>query len=115
LVSGVSAGHYTAYAKHPLNSEWHSFNDETVTHQKPQDEDFSYAYILFYQKQGKLLINCSNFDFGNDLQLIVLTLLPFIGVAFPELNLEEPMKPNIDHLIERLDSTMDQDMGQEMS
>ncbi|XP_034230105.1 uncharacterized protein LOC117638965 [Thrips palmi] len=85
---GVSAGHYTAYAKHPVNSEWHSFNDETVIHQKPQDEDYSNAYILFYQKQG---------------------------VAFPELNLEEAMKPNIDHLIERLDSTMDQDMGQEMS
>lgn len=85
---GVSAGHYTAYAKHPVNSEWHSFNDETVTHQKPQDDDYSNAYILFYQKQG---------------------------VAFPELSLEEPMKPNIDHLIERLDSTMDQDMGQEIS
>lgn len=85
---GVSAGHYTAYAKHPLNSDWHHFNDDTVSHQKPQEEDFSNAYILFYQKQG---------------------------VAFPELNLEEPMKPNIDHLIERLDSTMDQDMNQDLS
>lgn len=35
------------------------------------------------------------------------------GAAFPELNLEEPMKPNIDHLIERLDSTMDQDGNQD--
>ncbi|XP_026286437.1 uncharacterized protein LOC113212074 isoform X1 [Frankliniella occidentalis] len=83
---GVSAGHYTAYAKHPVSSDWHNFNDDTVNHQKPQEEDYSNAYILFYQKQG---------------------------AAFPELNLEEPMKPNIDHLIERLDSTMDQDLNQD--
>lgn len=52
LFSGISAGHYTAYAKHPISSEWHCFNDETVSHQKPQEEDYSNAYILFYHKQG---------------------------------------------------------------
>lgn len=50
---GVSAGHYAAYAKHPMSSDWHYFNDDTVTHQKPQEEDYSNAYILFYQKQGE--------------------------------------------------------------
>lgn len=50
---GASAGHYTAYAKNPQSGDWHLFNDETVTAQKPQEEDFCNAYVLFYQKQGK--------------------------------------------------------------
>lgn len=51
--SGASAGHYTAYARNPNSGDWHLFNDETVTAQKPQEEDFCNAYVLFYQKQGK--------------------------------------------------------------
>ena len=51
--SGVNAGHYTSYAKHPMTKQWHYFNDETTSEQTPQNEDYSNAYILFYQRQGK--------------------------------------------------------------
>lgn len=50
-IGGVSAGHYTAYTLHPNTKEWHYFNDETVLEQRPQDEDFNNAYILFYKKR----------------------------------------------------------------
>ncbi|KAF7990988.1 hypothetical protein HCN44_000793 [Aphidius gifuensis] len=49
---GVAAGHYTAYAKNPRTDIWHYYNDEITSRQKPQDEDFSNAYILFYSRQG---------------------------------------------------------------
>ncbi|XP_012252717.2 uncharacterized protein LOC105684145 isoform X2 [Athalia rosae] len=49
---GVSAGHYTAYARNPRTDMWHYYNDEVTTRQKPQEEDFSNAYILFYSRQG---------------------------------------------------------------
>jgi ubiquitin carboxyl-terminal hydrolase 4/11/15 len=52
--SGSAAGHYTSYAKNPRTTEWHCFNDDIVTKQKPQEEDYSHAYVLFYQKQGEL-------------------------------------------------------------
>lgn len=52
--TGSAAGHYTSYAKNPRTTEWHYFNDDIVTKQKPQEEDYSHAYILFYQKQGEL-------------------------------------------------------------
>ncbi|EEB11671.1 predicted protein [Pediculus humanus corporis] len=58
---GASAGHYTAYAKNPQSGDWHLFNDETVTAQKPQEDDFCNAYVLFYQKQGTTLSNLSAF------------------------------------------------------
>ncbi|KAK7793466.1 hypothetical protein R5R35_013843 [Gryllus longicercus] len=50
---GSAAGHYTAYSKNPQTNEWHYYNDESVTKQRPQEEDYCNAYILFYQKQGK--------------------------------------------------------------
>jgi hypothetical protein len=52
--TGSAAGHYTSYAKNPRTAEWHYFNDDVVTKQKPQEEDYSNAYILFYQRQGEL-------------------------------------------------------------
>ncbi|KAL5003966.1 hypothetical protein ScPMuIL_017422 [Solemya velum] len=48
---GSNAGHYTSYAKHPLDREWYYFNDETVSHQAPRDEEYCSAYVLFYQRQ----------------------------------------------------------------
>ncbi|XP_046671858.1 uncharacterized protein LOC124361861 isoform X3 [Homalodisca vitripennis] len=51
-VGGVSAGHYTAYTQHPRTGEWHYYNDDFVTKQPPQDDDYSNAYILFYKKRG---------------------------------------------------------------
>ncbi|XP_043287168.1 uncharacterized protein [Venturia canescens] len=49
---GVSAGHYTAYAKNPRTDVWYYYNDEAISRQKPQEEDYSNAYILFYSRQG---------------------------------------------------------------
>ncbi|XP_043249168.1 uncharacterized protein LOC122395562 isoform X1 [Colletes gigas] len=56
---GVSAGHYTAYAKNPRTDVWYYYNDEITSRQKPQDEDFSNAYILFYSRQGANLKPCN--------------------------------------------------------
>ncbi|CAL4074733.1 unnamed protein product, partial [Meganyctiphanes norvegica] len=51
--TGVAqAGHYTAFARSPVTGDWHYFNDDTVTRQKPREEEFSTAYLLFYHKQG---------------------------------------------------------------
>ncbi|XP_066586178.1 ubiquitin carboxyl-terminal hydrolase 4-like isoform X2 [Prorops nasuta] len=56
---GVSAGHYTAYAKNPRTDTWYYYNDEATSRQKPQEEDFSNAYILFYSRQGTNLKPCN--------------------------------------------------------
>ncbi|KAJ8674778.1 hypothetical protein QAD02_010564 [Eretmocerus hayati] len=56
---GVSAGHYTAYAKNPKMDVWHYYNDEMTSKQKPQEEDFSNAYILFYSRQGSSMKQCN--------------------------------------------------------
>ncbi|XP_012285087.1 uncharacterized protein LOC105702247 isoform X2 [Orussus abietinus] len=56
---GVSAGHYTAYAKNPRTDVWYYYNDEVTSRQKPQEEDFSNAYILFYSRQGTNLKPCN--------------------------------------------------------
>jgi len=49
---GANSGHYTAYARHAINSDWFYSNDETVVRQTPHDADFSNVYILFYQRRG---------------------------------------------------------------
>ncbi|XP_015590177.1 uncharacterized protein LOC107265331 isoform X2 [Cephus cinctus] len=56
---GLSAGHYTAYAKNPKTDVWYYYNDEITSRQKPQEEDFSNAYILFYSRQGTSLKPCN--------------------------------------------------------
>ncbi|XP_046829167.1 uncharacterized protein LOC124428759 isoform X1 [Vespa crabro] len=56
---GVSAGHYTAYAKNPHTDVWYYYNDEVTSKQIPQEEDFSNAYILFYSRQG---VNLKSFN-----------------------------------------------------
>ena len=50
--TGANAGHYTTFAKHPLNGQWYYYNDESVSQQSPKKEDFKNAYILFYSRQG---------------------------------------------------------------
>ncbi|CAD5124245.1 DgyrCDS12542 [Dimorphilus gyrociliatus] len=49
---GVNAGHYTAFAKHPITNSWFEYNDERVNYKEPQDDDYYNAYLLFYQRQG---------------------------------------------------------------
>lgn len=51
-LTGANAGHYTTFAKHPLNGQWFYYNDESVSHQSPKKEDYKNAYILFYNRQG---------------------------------------------------------------
>nr|XP_053639108.1 ubiquitin carboxyl-terminal hydrolase 11-like isoform X2 [Cherax quadricarinatus] len=51
----AQAGHYTAFARSPVTGEWHHFNDDSVTRQKPREEEYSTAYLLFYHRQGKNL------------------------------------------------------------
>nr|XP_053639107.1 ubiquitin carboxyl-terminal hydrolase 15-like isoform X1 [Cherax quadricarinatus] len=48
----AQAGHYTAFARSPVTGEWHHFNDDSVTRQKPREEEYSTAYLLFYHRQG---------------------------------------------------------------
>lgn len=59
IFAGVSAGHYTAYTRNPQTSVWHYYNDEATSKQKPQEEDFSHAYILFYTRQESNLKSCN--------------------------------------------------------
>ncbi|NXX80836.1 UBP2 hydrolase, partial [Urocolius indicus] len=42
-------GHYTAYCKSPISSEWHSFNDARVTPMSSSHVRSSDAYLLFYE------------------------------------------------------------------
>nr|XP_009940573.1 PREDICTED: ubiquitin carboxyl-terminal hydrolase 2 [Opisthocomus hoazin] len=42
-------GHYTAYCKSPVSSEWHSFNDSRVTPMSSSHIRSSDAYLLFYE------------------------------------------------------------------
>ncbi|XP_065594537.1 ubiquitin carboxyl-terminal hydrolase 2 isoform X1 [Cyrtonyx montezumae] len=42
-------GHYTAYCKSPISSEWHSFNDSRVTPLSSSHVRSSDAYLLFYE------------------------------------------------------------------
>lgn len=53
FISGVSVGHYIAYTRHPVTNEWHCYNDENVSKQKPPEEEYCNAYILFYKKKGE--------------------------------------------------------------
>ena len=48
---GVSAGHYTAYAKHSVSGKWLYCNDSSITCQEPSLND-ERAYILFYRRSG---------------------------------------------------------------
>ncbi|KAK4307464.1 hypothetical protein Pmani_020768 [Petrolisthes manimaculis] len=61
----AQAGHYTAFARSPVTGEWHYFNDDSVTRQKPHEEEYSTAYLLFYHRQGtKFDLNLpQHFDF----------------------------------------------------
>lgn len=48
---GVSAGHYTSYAKHAVTNEWYNHNDEKVKKEVPNTDESISEYILFYQKR----------------------------------------------------------------
>jgi len=50
---GMGGGHYTAYAKNPVNKHWYNFNDSFV--ERVDDESqiqTAAAYMLFYQRRA---------------------------------------------------------------
>ncbi|KAL7302856.1 hypothetical protein TKK_0004088 [Trichogramma kaykai] len=55
----IAAGHYTAYAKNPEKDTWYHYNDDICSRKKPQEEDFSKAYILFYRRQESNIKQCN--------------------------------------------------------
>ena len=56
MLTGTESGHYTAYVKNPQTSEWYYYNDEEVIKKKPDLDVYNSAYILFYEKQGMIII-----------------------------------------------------------
>ncbi|XP_033736515.1 ubiquitin carboxyl-terminal hydrolase 43-like [Pecten maximus] len=45
-------GHYTAFCKNPLDSDWYKYNDSKVTAISVSEVQTSAAYLLFYQRRG---------------------------------------------------------------
>ena len=59
----VYGGHYTAFARHLGTDQWNHFNDNSIEESKIPGEapgDNASAYILFYQRAGKLHLRYSN-------------------------------------------------------
>lgn len=53
----VYGGHYTAFSKHLGTNQWNYYDDSSISeHRVPGDSpgDHSSAYVLFYQRAGKL-------------------------------------------------------------
>eukprot|EP00898_Chlorokybus_atmophyticus_P000740 jgi/Chlat1/1667/Chrsp127S08675 len=48
---GLGGGHYTAYAKHPDDGRWYSFDDSSCSLASESDVHSSAAYVLFYQRK----------------------------------------------------------------
>jgi len=48
---GLSGGHYTAYAKNPINNHWYDFNDSRVSPVNEKEIVGVAAYVLFYRRR----------------------------------------------------------------
>jgi ubiquitin C-terminal hydrolase len=66
-------GHYTAFAKNPLNNRWYEFDDSHVSEKRESELINSSAYVLFYRRRGlekfinlEKIYNKSFIDFEND-------------------------------------------------
>ena len=56
----VYGGHYTAFSRHLGTDQWNHFNDNCIQESKVPGEsegDNGSAYILFYQRAGKMLFH----------------------------------------------------------
>ena len=66
-MGGTGGGHYTAYAKSPINNQWFSFNDSSVKRinaTNPEDVVISSsAYSLFYRRRDPT-VDLTAVDFG---------------------------------------------------
>lgn len=47
----MNGGHYTAYAKNPINNKWYEFDDSHVTPLDPRKVVDKSAYVLFYKRR----------------------------------------------------------------
>jgi len=48
---GMGFGHYTAYAKNPLNGKWYDFDDSRYDQVRPENVVTNAAYNLFYRRR----------------------------------------------------------------
>ena len=49
---GLGGGHYTAFAKNPVNGLWYNFDDSSVRPvAQPESVKTSAAYLLFYRRR----------------------------------------------------------------
>jgi len=49
---GMGGGHYTAYGKNKLDSNWYYFDDSSVTQTNEEAVITKAAYVLFYQRRS---------------------------------------------------------------
>ncbi|OMJ24105.1 Ubiquitin carboxyl-terminal hydrolase 4 [Smittium culicis] len=56
---GLGGGHYTAFARHPINNNWYDYNDSSVTliNDPSSEVVSSSAYVLFYRLRSKSFSN----------------------------------------------------------
>lgn len=47
----LNGGHYTAYAKNPINKKWYEFDDSDVTKLDSSKIPTKASYVLFYRKR----------------------------------------------------------------
>ncbi|KAJ3402329.1 CSN-associated deubiquitinating enzyme Ubp12 [Chytriomyces hyalinus] len=50
---GLGGGHYTAYAKNPVDSHWYNFDDSHVSKISESSVVTPAAYMLFYQRRSR--------------------------------------------------------------
>ena len=55
-------GHYTAYAKNPLNNKWYNFDDSNCSPVNEERIISDAAYNLFYRRRGFAQIGQLNYD-----------------------------------------------------
>ncbi|MGH0152985.1 UNVERIFIED_CONTAM: hypothetical protein FKN15_059548 [Acipenser sinensis] len=49
----ASSGHYIAYCRNDLNSQWYEFDDQSVTEVSESSVQNAEAYVLFYKKSNE--------------------------------------------------------------
>ncbi|CUS25114.1 LAQU0S27e00452g1_1 [Lachancea quebecensis] len=48
---GLGGGHYTAFAKNPVDGKWYYFDDSRVSETSPETSVSGAAYLLFYRRR----------------------------------------------------------------
>ncbi|TPX51593.1 hypothetical protein SeLEV6574_g00210 [Synchytrium endobioticum] len=50
---GMGGGHYTAYAKNPIDGQWYHFDDSSVSKTSEDNVVTTAAYLVFYQRRRR--------------------------------------------------------------